>query len=248
MRTTEKGEQTKAAIVEATSCSPDIFVIVPVDLESFESARAFVRRVGEVAPELHVAQLAGGVLRTTYVASGDGFESALQANALTPALLALLLLPKIQATAAAAAARGEAMPCHISFVNSIAHVEVKASDLPDPTASDQTLIGRCNDKAQFDFQKQYFLMKLVAFFAMRGVAQKSGSGHPGSQVVVHVTCPGLCKTNMLHELPFVARMIMAVTYFVMGRTPEQGAQTMVSATGLGPESHGKFWTNDQYPP
>ncbi|KAI0388681.1 hypothetical protein F5Y17DRAFT_185952 [Xylariaceae sp. FL0594] len=245
VRTAAKGEKTKAAIVEATGCSPDIFVILPIDLESFESARAFAARLDEIAPEIHVLQLAGGSMRTTFIASADGFESSLQANALTPALLALLLLPKVRATAAAAAAKRDAGLCYISFVNSIAHVEVKPEDVPDPS-SGQTLIGRCNAKAQFDFQKQYFLVKLVAFFAMRGVAQRSGGG--SQHVVVNATCPGLCKTNMLHELPFIARIVMAVTYFVMGRSAEQGARTMISATGLGVDSHGKFWTNDQFPP
>ncbi|KAK9418796.1 putative FAD-linked oxidoreductase [Seiridium unicorne] len=56
------------------------------------------------------------------------------------------------------------------------------------------------------------------------------------------------ETNMLHELPLAASLAMSATYFIMGRTSEQGARTMVSATGLGPDGHGKFWTNDAYPP
>ncbi|KAI0975799.1 hypothetical protein F4678DRAFT_484013 [Xylaria arbuscula] len=243
VRTREKGEQTKAAIVRATGRSPDIFVVLVVDLDSFESVKAFAARVNTAAPKLHILQLAGGVMKTAYAITEDGHEATLQDNALSPALLALLLLPKLRDTATA---EGTTEPCYISFVNSVAHAEVKVADLP-PTSSSQTLVGRCDDEAQFDFQKQYFLVKLVAWYAMRGVADKSRSIAPNNAVVVNATCPGLCKTNMVRDLPLGARVAMAVTYFIMGRSSEQGARTMVSATSLGPESHGKFWTNDIYP-
>lgn len=80
---------------------------------------------------------------------------------------------------------------------------------------------------------------------MRGIADRY---HTDGRVVVSANCPGLCKTKMLHELSFGARAAMAVTYFIMGRSAEQGARTMVSATGLETESYGKFSTNDKYPP
>ncbi|KAI1249297.1 hypothetical protein MGN70_008909 [Eutypa lata] len=67
-------------------------------------------------------------------------------------------LPKLQATAAASADKREL--CHLSFVNSVAHLEVKATDL----SPDQSLIERCNDKTKWNFEKQYFLAKLVAWF------------------------------------------------------------------------------------
>ncbi|KUJ09390.1 NAD(P)-binding protein [Mollisia scopiformis] len=199
VRSHEKGEQAKTTIINETRCSSDIFIILTLDLASFESVRDFVQTLNAKVPRLHVAQLAGGVTKVNYEITTDGYESTLQINALSPALLGLLLLPKLQATASESP-HGE--PSHLSFVNSIAHLEVKSTDL----SPDQTLIELCNDSSKWDFQKQYFL------------------------------------------LPLAAKAAMAVTLFVMGRSAEQGARTMVSATGLGPESHGKFWTNDIYPP
>jgi NAD(P)-dependent dehydrogenase (short-subunit alcohol dehydrogenase family) len=174
---------------------------------------------------------------------------AFQCNVLAPTLLALLLLPKVKAAAAALPKSTEGATVDertfpvISFVNSVAHNEVVDADVP----RDQTLVQRINDKMRFDNVKQYFLVKLAGWYAMRGVAERVGDAR-AERVVVNASCPGLCKTNMLNGTPLLTRIIMAITYFIMGRTAEQGARTMISATALGPESHGRFWTNDTYPP
>lgn len=181
-----------------------------------------------------------------YSVTADGYEATFQCNVLAPTLLALLLLPKVRAAAAALPAEGpvdEREFPTISFVNSVAHNEVVGGDVP----RDQSLVQRINDKARFDYVKQYFLVKLAGWYAMRGVAERSGDAR-AARVVVNATCPGLCKTNMLSGMPLLNRIVMAITYFIMGRTAEQGARTMISATALGPESHGRFWTNDTYPP
>jgi NAD(P)-dependent dehydrogenase (short-subunit alcohol dehydrogenase family) len=87
------------------------------------------------------------------------------------------------------------------------------------------------------------LIKLGTWFAARGVAEVAGDG---SNVVVNATCPGLCKTNMIREMPGYLKVIQRIQWYFLGRTPEWGARILVSATGLGPESHGKLWTNDHY--
>ncbi|KAK6064320.1 short-chain dehydrogenase/reductase [Seiridium cupressi] len=240
VRSLEKGERAKAAIMKAARVQESIFVVLTVNLASFASVQDFARAVSERVPRLHVVQLAGGVAKVNYEPTADGYESALQVDALSPGILGLLLLPKLRETAASLPGSESV---HMSFVNSVAHQEVKVADL----APDQSLIQRANDQEKFDFQKQYFLVKLVAWFMTKGVAEWVAPAEK-SRIVVNANCPGLCKTNMLHELPLAASLAMSATYFIMGRASEQGARTMVSATGLGPDSHGKFWTNDAYPP
>ncbi|KAK3375569.1 hypothetical protein B0T24DRAFT_526237 [Lasiosphaeria ovina] len=192
VRSQEKGEQAKAAIIARTSCKPDIFLILTVDMSTFASVRAFADQLNAAVPALHVAQLAAGVATFAFSKSPEGYESALQVNVLSTALLALLLLPKLRATAAAEAAKPEAerfVP-HLSFVHSIASMEVTDADIP----ADQSLVQRIDDQARFDNQRQYFL------------------------------------------------------FFLLGRSVEEGSRSLVSATGLGVESHGKFWRNDSYAP
>ncbi|KAI0120159.1 NAD(P)-binding protein [Nemania sp. FL0031] len=231
VRTKEKGEEAKSIIMQKTNCSPDIFVIEILDLSSFLSIKAFVDRINARFPAIHVLQNAGGVAPWTYEKSPDGYEMALQVDVLSPILLSLLLLPKLRGSAG--------NPAYISFLDSIA-----IFDIPDKALqfAGQTLVQRCNDESKWDSIEQYYLVKLATWYAVQEVAEKC----KGSNIIVNATCPGLCKTNMIKDLPLVFRMLMAVRYFFLGRSAEQGSRTLVSATTLGTDSHGKFWNNDRY--
>ena len=245
VRTQEKGESTKQSIVAATGCSPDIFIIETVDLASFASVRDFVDRIVKRVPRLHVVQLAGGVAPWAYAKTQDGFETGLQVDVLSTTLLPLLLLPKLRETATASPEADGYLP-HVSFLCSIAIFIIPDGVVPK-AGSGQTLIQRCDDEAKWDPINQYFLIKLATWYAVKGVADLVTKQY-GGKVVVNATCPGLCKTNMVRDLPWIYRAFMVIRHALLGRTAEQGSRTLVSATGLGPESHGKFWNNDRYHP
>jgi hypothetical protein len=51
---------------------------------------------------------------------------------------------------------------------------------------------------------------------------------------------------MALDVPRAFKIFMAIQNFFLARTAEMGSRTLISATGLGVESHGKFWTNDSY--
>jgi NAD(P)-dependent dehydrogenase (short-subunit alcohol dehydrogenase family) len=238
VRSQQKGDQAKADIIRATNCPRDIFIIEILELATFASVKDFVQRINARITRLHVVQLAAGISAPSFSKSSDGHEMSLQVNVLSTALLALLLLPKLRETAAATASDGF-LP-HMSFVNSIAHLEVK----PEWIADDESLLQRVESESKFDQVSQYYLVKLAVMFVMRGLVERIGS----DRIVINASCPGMCKTNMGRNHPLAQRMFMAVFYVVFGRSAEQGARSLVSATGLGPESHGKFWTNDKYLP
>ncbi|GAB1311266.1 Retinol dehydrogenase 14 [Madurella fahalii] len=237
VRSQQKGEEAKAAIIRATKCPVDIFVIEILELTTFASVREFAERINQRMPQLHVVQLTAGISTPGFGKSPDGYEMALQVNVLSTTLLATLLLPKLRETAAASA--DGFVPC-ISFVNSIAHLEVK----PEWIAEGETLIQRLNNESKFDQVSQYYLVKLAGIFIVRGLVERLS----GDRVVVNASCPGMCKTNMGRNHPLSQRIFMAVFYLFLGRSAEQGSRTLVSATGLGRESQGKFWTNDKYLP
>ncbi|KXX81404.1 Retinol dehydrogenase 14 [Madurella mycetomatis] len=237
VRSQAKGEQAKADIIHATCCSPDIFIIEILDLTTFASVRDFVDRVSANVQRLHAVQLAAGISTPAFSRSPEGYEMALQVNVLSTALLALLLLPKLRETATASPNDG--FSPHMSFVNSIAHLEVK----PEWIAEDETLIQRLDNEYKFDQVSQYYLVKLAVIFVVRRLVERVGN----AGVVINASCPGMCKTNMGRNHPPVQRIFMAV-FYIFGRSAEQGSRTLVGATGLGPASHGKFWTNDNYLP
>ncbi|KAI1127211.1 NAD(P)-binding protein [Nemania abortiva] len=237
VRSLEKGEQAKAAIMRKTGCS-DIFMIEILDLSTFASVKDFADRITKRVPALHVVQNSGGVAPWTYAKSPDGYEITTQVSVLSTTLLTLLLLPKLQQTAAIPSPDGYRP--HITFMDSIAIFDITNEMLP----SGQTLIQRCDDESKWDSIKQYFLIKLATWYAVKGVAELCEN----SGIIVNATCPGLCKTNVVRDLPLVYRMFMAARMFFVGRSAEQGSRSLVSATILGPESHGQFWNNDRYHP
>jgi NAD(P)-dependent dehydrogenase (short-subunit alcohol dehydrogenase family) len=238
VRSQQKGDEAKADIIRATNCQPDIFVIEILELEEFALVKEFVQRVNARVARLHVVQLAAGISAPSSRKSPDGHEMSLQVNVLSTALLALLLLPKLRETAAATPSDG--FVPHMSFVNSIAHLEVK----PEWIADGESLIQRLENESKFDQVSQYYLVKLAVMFVVRGLVERVGN----ERIVINASCPGMCKTNMGRNHPVAQRIFMAIFYVFFGRSAEQGSRSLVSATGLGPESQGKFWTNDKYLP
>lgn len=245
VRTQAKGEQAKTDIIRRTKCSADIFIIETVDLSEFASVKALGARLTAHprVQRLHVAQLAAGVAQWQYQSSPDGFEVTLEVNVLSQALLALLLQPKMRAAVATASAPGEFVP-HLSFLHSIAGFEVTADWLPPG----QSLIERCNDQGNWDPTKQYYLAKLALWGVMEGLIERYGADEGCRKIIINASCPSGCKTNMGRNFPSFVKPILALQHFICGRTAEQGARTLVGATALGPESHGKLWRNDKLHP
>lgn len=244
VRTEAKGEQAKADIIRRTKCSADIFIIETVDLTDLKSVRGLGDRLAAhpEVQQLHVAQLAAGVVQWQYERSPDGYEVTLAVNVLSQALLAILLQPMMRAAAAAATPDG--FVPHLSFLHSIAGFEVTADWLPPG----QSLIQRCNDRGKWDPSKQYYLAKLALWGVIEGLIERYHEDEGCREIIINASCPSGCKTNMGRNFPAFVKPILALQHFICGRTAEQGARTLVGATALGPESHGKLWRNDELYP
>lgn len=240
VRTREKGEQAKTDIIRRTKCSADIFIVETVDFADLASVKALGDRL--TVQKLDVAQLAAGVAQWQYESSPDGYEVTLAVNVLSQALLAILLQPKMRAAATAATPDGF-LP-HLSFVHSIAGFEVTSDWLP----SGQSLIQRCNDQGKWDPTKQYYLAKFALQGVIEGLVERYHEDEGCRKIIINATCPSGCKTNMGRNFPSFVKPILALQHFICGRTAEQGARTLVGATALGPEGHGKLWRNDKLQP
>jgi len=70
-----------------------------LDLTSFASVRSFVKELDAAVPRLDFALLNAGVINMEHVETEDGWLADIQVNVLSTGLLALLLLPKLNATA-----------------------------------------------------------------------------------------------------------------------------------------------------
>lgn len=201
-------------------------------MSSFASVQDFFARLDGRVDKIHVAQLAAGMVSSSYTPGPDGNELSVQIDVLSTAQLALLLLPKM---------RGVPGAC-LSIVNSASHQMV----LPAWTPTDSGLVKKLNDPATFDVGQMYLLIKLAGMFTVRAMAEMVSTWPEGERVVVNATCPGMCRTDQARNFGAMARWSMSALYWVIGRSAEQGSRSLVSATGLGGESHGRFWTNDEY--
>lgn len=253
VRSAEKGEKAKAEILRRvrakSSPSPvpvEIEIIIKlVDLSTFASVKEFAKDVSESVGQLHVVQLCAGIMTPSFRLGAEGYEAAFQVNVLSTALMALLLLPKVQETALTGSDDGY-MP-HISFLNSSLSEDALRKWIP----TDQTLVQQVNNASRFDHKSQYYLVKLAARYFVEGLAAhcKEASPRGETNIIVNCSCPAMCCGTALHrEYPWYVRSFVLAPYkAICGRKPEHGSRSLVSAAGLGLESHGKLWINDTLP-
>lgn len=244
-RTHEKAEAARAAVVRAAGCDEGDVVAVAGDLSTLTGTRALAEAVRARLPPgrggLHVAQLAAGLANPGFVTGPTGHEAATEVVVLSTALLGLLLLPLLREAARADPA---GPPPVMSLVNSRAIRGVTAETVPAPDDC-QTLIGRLDDASKYTDTSQYFLVKLASFFVMEGLIERSRAEGDRGSIVINANCPGMCATNLGRGYNWINQIMMVIFYFLFARTAEQGARTLVSATGLGAESTGKLWMGDR---
>ncbi|KAI4190693.1 MAG: hypothetical protein L6R41_000629 [Letrouitia leprolyta] len=235
VRSVDKGNAAKAKVVQETGFRTEDISILYVDLGIFASVQQFVKEVEKAAECIDVALLNAGVGPPSYQRSHGGWEMAVQVNVLSTALMGLLLLPKLRTTAKA---RNGGL-VHMTFVNSIAHADVKGEWFQD-----KTLLTAANEEKSWDAQKSYGMVKLLGMAAMRGVADAAMRGPNGENIVVNACCPSLCKTDLGRDWGAGMKVVMAGMQAVFARSAEEGARTLVSASALDSNSSGKFWSHD----
>lgn len=242
VRTSAKGEATKARILARTGRSPESITFLTVDLSTFASVQEFCAALEkEVAPTgLDVALLSAGVAPPGYKLSPEGWDTVLQVNVLSTALMGLLVIPLLRK-------RGETSPGstpHLAFVNSNSNDLVKREWLAKHGGS---ALKTANDPKAWSSFRTYAISKLMELVVMKGMADMTAmrrDGRTGPEVIVNAVCPGLCKTDIGRDHLWIAQALMAPVQRFLHRTAEEGGRSLVSATVLGSESHGKFWHND----
>ena len=241
VRSQPKGEEAKKEILRRSRRGDVSFIsILTVDLSTFDSVRAFISALGIELGQgaLHIVLLNAGLANPTFVKSSHGYEMALQVNVLSTALMAILLLPIMRRTAVTS----KEVP-HLTFVNSFGHTEVQRkwySSAP----SDGDLLAFANNPDLFEYHKQYVVVKVLGMAVMQHVALSTLSSDGKPQVIVNACCPFFCRTNLGRNFSSPMKLLGGIMQFFTARTAEEGSRTLVSATVLGSESHGKFWTHE----
>jgi len=166
-------------------------------------------------------------LTTTYAKTQDGWETTLQVNYLSTALLSILMLPHlIKSSTPSNASR-------LVMVSSESHFW--ANKLQDAT-SWPSILGKLNDEGYCSMASiissryyRYELSKLLQVMFVRELASRLPNPTPVSVSLIN---PGICNTRMTRSIESnpVIRIASRVVNAFFARTTEMGSRTLVHPT------------------
>jgi NAD(P)-dependent dehydrogenase (short-subunit alcohol dehydrogenase family) len=244
VRTIEKGNAAKDTIIAASkaknpTCKIDVWQL---DMLSYASIRTFATRASTELDRIDIAVLNAGIFSTKYESSEHGWENDLQVNTISTILLALLLIPKLKAS------RSPSLIPVLEFVGSNSHWMTK---IPKDHLSAPNIIQSYNGPVGFadgvQGSEQYGRSKLFLQAATQHLGSHIGLAKDGKPLVyVWAMCPGVTKTEIARNASgFAAALAAKVLSFAAGRTPEQGARSVISGTALDVEAQGGFYRDDE---
>jgi NAD(P)-dependent dehydrogenase (short-subunit alcohol dehydrogenase family) len=251
VRSQSKGEAAKQSILsnfsptDATSTGQTSQVVIDVwlvDLSSFSSVLSFATRVKEEVETLDIVILNAAVAKSEFQLSGDGWEEVLQVNLLSTVFLALLLLPKLRQSSL----RRPGWTARLSVVASRAHQNVNDGAAWQDAPNVLDALNQPNTWGASG--ERYSVSKLLLIYAVREIAKLATTPDGKCAVIVNYSCPGACKSDLARDWNQSLAM-RALLYFIrvtICKTAEEGARTIVLASVLEEESHGRWIHNDRF--
>ena len=228
VRSPSKGEAAAASLRrEHPGAKIDVWEL---EMGSYSSIRAFVRRVEDELPRLDIAILNSGIVSVEFgLNPSTGHENDIQVNYLSTLLLSILLLPSLKEKSPAGS------PGRLTIVSSgLAYQSqfANSTSVPLLPSFDTTEIMR------WDPGERYATSKLLQHL----VLPKLTAYVNPDDVIVNLVDPGFCKGSGLHrDAHGMIKAILSLMKTITGRTLETGSSTYVDASVIkGKESHGCF--------
>ncbi|KAK0250183.1 hypothetical protein LTS09_014609 [Friedmanniomyces endolithicus] len=248
-RNAEKGEAAKRDI-EVSTGRNGVVEVWELDLGDYGSVGRFVERAKGLRRLDCVVENAG--INTSKFVEVGGNESTITVNVVSTFLLALLILPKLQETA-----KLQGTTPNLTIVSSEVHFFTAFPERKDPS-----IFTALNDPSKAKMMDRYNVSKLLEVFACREIARL----HPVSDLRVTLnflsqslphqpttklvplttwwTDPGLCHSELQRDVPSSFRPLVNI-FMLLARTTEVGARTLVHAALAGPETHGKYLSDNR---
>ncbi|KAL4785206.1 hypothetical protein BJX76DRAFT_189585 [Aspergillus varians] len=239
VRSIPAGEAAKQKIDEATGTT-DIAHVWALDLSSYDSVKAFAKRVVTELDRID-AVIENAAVATGAPTLAEGYPLGITVNVLSTFLLAVLLLPKLKESAE----KYGILP-HLAIVTSGVGWDVR--EVWDKLREDPFV--RVNGLPVEQLMVTYPLSKLMDTLAVRELAAQLPVEQ--GKVVINAVCPGLCKTELVRNAPPPQKESIINLQGLYGRTAEDGSRTLLAGAVLGKESHGAFTSscevrNDKVP-
>ena len=222
VRTPSKGEEARQKLLKANPiCSIEVW---PLDMDSFDSVVAFGKRAKNL-DRLDIALLNAGVKKQEWEQNKHtGHETTVQVNHYSTALLSLLLLPPLKATATR-----YGKPARLTITSSEVHMWTSFKERMAPR-----ILEELDDQKNWGSPDRYNVSKLLNVLWTRELASKVKP----SEVIINTVNPGLVKSSLHRENK--NGMELKFTEF-FGRTTEEGARTIVDAAVIqGAKTHGAY--------
>ncbi|KAG2135458.1 short-chain dehydrogenase [Suillus clintonianus] len=194
----------------------------PLELSSFDSVRSFVNKFEAKGCTANVLIANAGMSTLKYTKTPDGYETTLQVNYLSTALLSILMLPHLIKTGT---------PEHASrLVIVSSEVHYQANRL---TGSEKwpSIIEMINDEAYCTFsvmRNRYHLSKLLEVMFVRELSSRLSKP---ALVAVSAVNPGFCYSRLVRELEsnLLIKFVLGIGRALLARTTEMGSRTLVHA-------------------
>lgn len=227
VRNVDKGEDARQKLLQATGRDTNSVEVWKLDMCSYASVKEFAGRAVASLPRLD-AVLANAAICTSEFMVDEGNERSLTVNVITPSLLLLLLLPKLRE----APTRGR-----FSIVSSKVHYLVNLAQLQTSGKGHDSIFDLLSDPKKANMGDRYFLSKLLALYATRGLADAMAQSGK-AKVVLNAPNPSYCRSDLERES---GGLTLKFKQTVMGaRSTEMGSRALVHAVLAGEETHGCF--------
>lgn len=237
VRSPEKGE---AAAAKLGKLHPEAKVEVwQLDMSSYPSIQAFAGRVESQLSRIDLVLLNAAVLKFKFdTVKSTGHEECLQVNYLSTVLLAVLLLPILEAKRPPSG-----QPAHLTIASAAWALTAKfpfRDKIPLLPSFDNPHTYDHDDKENYSSSKllvHMFLWKLVDYVS-------------ADKVIVNLPDPSWCRdTGLARDAKGRLKVAGKIFGGVMARSPKVGASCFVDAmVNKGTESHGCFLMSWQIEP
>jgi NAD(P)-dependent dehydrogenase (short-subunit alcohol dehydrogenase family) len=232
VRTPAKGNEAKKRILASTGRPESTIEVWPLDMDSYDSVKAFARRASQL-PRLDGVLANAGVMTTKFDWS-EGSEKTLNVNVISTFLLYLLLLPKMRESS-----QLTGNVCRYVIPNTALHYLAPLGELePDQ----RNLLERLNDPEKAKMAGRYPVSKLLVIYGVREFAARSESSKKGA-CIINTPNPSFCKSNLARESQDSAGF--KIFESLLARSTEEGSRVLVHGLLAGQESNGQYLANCQ---
>ncbi|KAE9364164.1 NAD(P)-binding protein [Stipitochalara longipes BDJ] len=242
VRSTEKGNAV-AHNLSSMSYNDGLQINVwELDMMSFESVIKFAEKCKREVRRIDVAIMNAAKVSSNYELSSDGWESVLQVNVLSTALLSYLLLfqlignaKDLETSDGSSGSESVSTP-RLVIVGSDAHYQ---AGFPERNKND--ILAALNTERSFKDHEfdRYCVSKLFDLYIAIELAALVSRMKGSPIVIVSCVTPGFCASGLLAQSGDPP-LILRIFQWLVARTPEKGALCYVDAAVKGDESHGKY--------